>query len=509
MTMKNILFYIFGVVIISITPIQAQSLTGAKIKSGKYKPAWESLEQYPGAPEWFLDAKFGIYTHWGPITKANEHRPDHAYGRDMYDPKTDEYEYHVKTYGDPKEVGYKDIIPLFQPNDFNAEEWARIFKESGARFAGPVAMHHDNFAMWDSKVTPWNIKRTFGRDITGELEKAIRAQGMKFVTSFHHAYTWRYYKSAYDDDAGVPGNESLYCIPHSDDVRQDAPEAAEFRKAWLGKLVEVIDNYQPDFIWFDWGIAAMPKEPVLDFFTHYFNSAEEWNKEVLVTFKKNPKKRYPGDFTVLDHERGGEMELSEEPWVNDTSIGPWFYNAKFGSKGNPLTDSLLELFIDLVSKNGCLLLNVPPDPQGNLTPATVRILKEFGTWLQLNGEAIYETRPWVVAEEGDGEIQGRVHIKSKMTSSDIRFTRSKDSSILYAITLDWPESGELLIKTLAKDKIDISHVEDIQLLGGKEKLNWEQTPEGLQITLGTQQPANNWAHSLKIRFKNKIPELNR
>ena len=504
--MKAHILRTIPMLLIAATTCSAQSLTGAKIKDGPYRPHWESIKQHKGAPEWFLDAKLGIYTHWGPITKANEFRPDHAYGRDMYNPERKEYAYHVETHGDPKEVGYKDLIPKFQPVDFEAEKWADLFAEAGARFAGPVAMHHDNFAMWGSEVTPWNIQRTFGRDTCAELEKAIRSRGMKFVTSFHHAYSWQYYVHAYDYDAGVPGNESLYCVPHDDSIRPNGPEAASFREAWLAKLIEVIDKYEPDFIWFDWGLATFPDDPVLDFFTHYFNSADAWGKEVVVTFKKNPKNRFPGDFTVLDHERGGELELSDKPWVNDTSIGPWFYNANYGAKADPKTDTLVELFVDLVSKNGILLLNIPPDTTGKITPAGVRILKELGAWNRVNGQAVFDTRPWVVAEEGDGEIQGRMDRESVMTAEDIRFTRSKDMKTLYAIVLDWPESGELQIKTLAKQHMELSSVQGVSLLGGG-KLDWSQDANGMTIKLGGNPPKNDWAHSVKIVFKDKIPEL--
>ena len=487
----------------SMTLLAEDSLTGADIKEGKYKPNWESIKRHNGAPEWFLDGKFGIYTHWGPITKANLDRPNHIYGKDLYDKDDKTFAYHMEVHGGPDKVGYKDLIPQFQPVDFDATAWAKLFKEAGARFAGPVAMHHDNFAMWGSEVTPWNIKKTFGRDTCAELEQAIRKEGMKFLMSFHHAFSWRYYVHAYQYDAGIPGNEKLYFTPHDDKVRQRDPEAAQFRKEWLAKLVESIDKYQPDFIWFDWGIAAMPDEPVIDFFTHYLNSAAEWKEDVLVTFKKNPKKVFPGDFTVLDHERGGHAELSTKPWLNDTSLGSWFHNAN-GTKAR--TDTLVDLFVDLVSKNGCLLLNVPPDEKGRITPNAVKVLKEFGQWMKTNGEAIYETRPWIIAEEGSAKIQGKMHAESKATSADIRFTRNKMMDTLYVIGLDWPKDGILKVKTLAQGKVDLSSLNELQLLGSSEPIKWQQDKDGLKLSLGTQ-PKSNLAHAIKLKFKEAIPTL--
>jgi alpha-L-fucosidase len=367
-------------------------------------------------------------------------------------------------------------------------------------------MHHDNFAMWGSEVTPWNIENIFGRDTCAELEQAFRARGMKFVMSFHHAYSWRYYVHAYNYDAKVPGNEKLYFTPHTDDVRQTDPEAAQFRKEWLAKLIESINKYQPDLIWFDWGIAAMPEEPVLDFFTHYLNSAHEWGRDVVVTFKNNPKKRFPGDFTVFDHERGGELELTDEPWLNDTSVGPWFYNANWGAKAKIQTDTLVELLIDLVSKNGCLLLNIPPDELGRIPEPAVRALKEMGAWLRANGESIYETRPWVIAEEGENPIQAKMSQLSVMTAEDFRFTRSKDNDTLYATALAWPEDGVMRIQTLAKDRISLKSLKSITRVDSGKPLKWKQTDDALEIKLG-RKPEIGYAYAVKIQFEGSIPEL--
>lgn len=273
-----------------------------------YEPTWESLQKHED-PEWFRDAKFGIYTHWGPITAATDGAPADMewYGRQLYDPKHKAFQYHREKFGDQKTVGYKDVIPRFTAERFDPEAWADLFARAGARFAGPVAVHHDNFAMWDSAVTRWN-SRAMGpkRDITGELAKAIRAKGLKFLTTFHHGFAWRYFEPAYAYDAADPKDADLYGEPHA----PKAPPSPRFLDTWLAMVNEVLRKYEPDLIWFDF-------------------------------------------------ERGREDRLTDYPWLTDTAVGPWFHHECLPFK---TVDDLVDVLVDIVSKNGCMLLNVGPRP---------------------------------------------------------------------------------------------------------------------------------------------------
>ena len=270
----------------------------------KYIPTWESLARYNEAPEWFQDAKFGIYFHWGVYSVP-------AYGsewypRNMHLTDHDVYKYHVKTYGEPSEFGYHDFIPMFKGEKFDAGEWAELFKAAGAKFAGPVAEHHDGFSMWASSITPWNSRdKGPGRDITGEMEREIRARGMKFITTFHHAFNFQHHPNKVDDEAvGYYTNVSGW------PTASDDPElrllygnltAEEFYTLWKGKLIEVIDNYKPDLIWFDFVLGDIPEQHRMEFLAYYFNKSADWNKEVVVTYKGDD---LPRNVAVEDFEKG-------------------------------------------------------------------------------------------------------------------------------------------------------------------------------------------------------------
>ena len=222
---------------------------------GPFQPNWESLKAHQD-PEWFRDAKFGIYTHWGPVTVGAEDGPSGGqwYGHSMYDTNSPTFKYHQKKYGDQHTVGYKDIIPKFTAEKFNADDWADLFAKAGAKFAGPVAVHHDNFAMWNSQLTRWNSQNMGPhRDITGELEKTIRAHGMKFITTFHHGYAWRYFEPAFKFDAADGENADLYTEVHA----RKAPASQHFQDVWLAMVDEVLNKYQPDLIWFDFEFFAV------------------------------------------------------------------------------------------------------------------------------------------------------------------------------------------------------------------------------------------------------------
>ena len=286
-----------------------------------YQPKWESLQHHK-IPDWFRDAKFGIYTHWGPVTVGAEDGPGGVqwYGRNMYVEKSPTFAYHRKKYGDQNEFGYKDIIPLFKAEKFNADKWAELFAQSGAKFAGPVVIHHDNYAMWDSKYTQWDsMDQNPKRDFTAELEQAIRKRGMKYITTFHHAFAWQYFEPSYKFDAADGTFAGLYCEPHKLGTAPSQP----YLDTWLGMVNEVVKTYEPDLIWFDFGLGKLiPENYQQRMFADYYNWARIKERKVGVAHKHRTIHQHTG---ILDFERGREDNLTAYPWLTDTSIGPWFH----------------------------------------------------------------------------------------------------------------------------------------------------------------------------------------
>ncbi|MCG7852715.1 MAG: alpha-L-fucosidase [Methanosarcinaceae archaeon] len=424
---------------------QQERLSQHQVK--KYEPTWESLREYKEVPKWLRDGKFGIYTHWGPYAV-------HAYGENttwysfaLYmEPDGEARQHFEKTFGKlTPEFGYKDLIPKFTAEKFDADEWAELFKKSGAKFAGPVAEHHDGFAMWDTRYSDWNAaKMGPKRDVVGELEEAVKKRDMKFVTAFHHAANWFFFPVTDKRyDTGDPKYSGLYGQPHE----RGAMRNQAFLDEWYGKIIEVIDNYSPDFIWFDFALDSIPEGYVKDFLAYYYNDAEAKGKEVVVTYKGNDL--VPGS-GVRDLELGQEPKITYHEWITDSTVddrGAWGY-------ANDLTfktpDRLIDNLIDRVSKNGYLLLNVGPKPDGTIPDGARDLLLEMGAWLDVNGEAIYGTSPWFIAGEGPTNLGAATDIgfneaDTVYTNKDIRFTVKGD--VLYATFLAWP-GEEALITTL-------------------------------------------------------------
>ena len=412
----------------------------------RYEPTWESLTKH-AVPEWFKDAKFGIYTHWGPVTVGAEDGPGGVqwYGRNMYVPNSPTFEYHRKRFGDQHKVGYKDIVPLFKAEKFDAEVWAELFAAAGAKFAGPVAIHHDNFAMWDSALTEWDsMDKSPKRDFTAELEKAIRKRGMKFIATFHHAFAWRYFEPALKFDAADGKYAGLYCQPRE----PGSPPSKKYMDKWLGMVNEVVDKYKPDLTWFDFGLSSViTPEYQRRMFADYYNWAAKHGRKVSVAHKHRDIHQHTG---ILDFERGREDRLTPYPWLTDTSVGPWFHQKSSRFK---TVNELVDVLVDIVSKNGCMLLNVGPQADGAIPDRGKNILHGIGAWLKVNGEAIYDTRPWQTFGEGPTLNTGGGFSENKdkpYTSQDIRFTQSKDGKTLYVITLGWPER-EMTIRSMKVD----------------------------------------------------------
>ncbi|MFI8602918.1 alpha-L-fucosidase [Cellulophaga baltica] len=477
-----------------------------------FEETWESLEKVNASPTWFQDAKFGIYAHWGPVSSAFEGSdPEKFYagwhGMKMYEDgkkvptkngkPTTNFLHHSKKYGDPAKHGYKQIIEQFKPTAFDAKEWADLFFKSGAKFAGPVAMHHDNFAMWDSKSTRWNSKNYGGIDPSAALKKEIEATGLKFMASFHHAFTWQYFAPAHQYGGIDPKDYDLYTNPH--DLDSKTPDE-QFYADWWAKIKEYMDVYQPDLIWFDWWLENMTEESRLQFLAYYYNKGIEWNKEVVVSYKEST---FPESVAVKDYERGRPNQPKSPTWLTDTSPGAWFYrpNAKFKTP-----NELVDILVDIVSKNGLMLLNVPPNPDGSIPQEMKDLLIEMGGWLAINGEAIYGTRPWTIFGEGPTRLPEGGHkvekFKIEYKNTDIRFTKKSDKEF-YVIVLDTPK--EELIVTSLSTQIGVlnSKIEHVSLLGSDEKIKWTRDERGLVLQAPKKVPTK-YAHAFKIQLEGYV-----
>ena len=466
----------------------------------RYLPDWSSLAQHQEAPEWFQDAKFGIYFHWGVYSVpayGNEWYPRWMHMEDYVRNNTQNYfQHHLETYGHPSEFGYHDFVPMFKAQHFDPKEWAILFKDSGAMFAGPVAEHHDGFAMWDSDVTPWNVKNMGPkRDITGELEKEIRKRGMKFVATFHHARNLQRYRdvaeseATKDESARFKFRNSHYPFlngmpPTSDDPKLkllygNLPENEWLDRMWLGKLHEVMDRYQPDLIWFDSWLDQIPEDYRKQFVTDYLNKADEWGKEVVITRKQEDM---PISSTLEDFEKGRMNRITEACWLTDDTIsrGSWCYTEDLEIKP---TSMVLHSLIDIVSKNGCLLLNISPKADGTIPDNQKKVLLEMGEWLRVNGEAIYNTRPWTHFGEGPTRIgKGGGFIKEPTyTPADIRFTRSKDDLTLYVTLMGWPGAAEKVIVESIESRF--YKIKSVTMLGSDQKIEWKLSEKGLELTM--------------------------
>jgi len=450
-----------------------------------YTPDWESLKKHNEAPDWFRDAKFGIYFHWGVYSVPAF--GTEWYPRNMHVKDRPEYKHHLETYGDPSKFGYHDFIPMFKAEKFDANEWADLFVRAGARFAGPVAEHHDGFAMWASKLTPFNAKNMGPkRDIVGELAKAIRDRGMKLITTFHHAHNQGYYPLV----EGWPTTDPQYSKLYGNMPRE------QFLQMWKGKLVEVIDHYQPDIMWFDSWLSEIPDSYKTAYLAHYFNQARKWKRDVVVVYKQDDLPREVG---VEDYEKGRTDRLTDYTWLTDDTIsrGSWCYTNDLKIKPTP---EVLHVLIDIVSKNGQLLLNISPKADGTIPEDQKKVLMDIGDWLKAYGEAIYDTRPFVVFGEGPTHLEKGGHfvkMKEGYKPTDIRYTTK--GKIVYAIQLGWSGPKHETVFTSFSKRGPAGHVKvnQVSVLGSAEKIVWAQRSDGLAVTTPST-PPNEMAVVYKI-----------
>ncbi len=476
---------------------------GAASLSGPLKPSWNSLRNIP-VPHWLRNGKFGIYTHWGVYSVPGYGKNGTWYAHNIYvNPNSDDRKHHEATYGAPEKFGYKEFIPMFTGSRFDPDEWADLFKKAGARFAGPVAEHHDGFAMWNTRYSPWNAaKMGPKRDVVGELSKSIKQHGMKFLTAFHNAEHWFYFPT-WDKryDVSDPRFAGLYGDSHDP---ADLP-SKKFLDVWLGKLTEVVDHYEPDIVWFDFGLQLVQQSYKKRFLAYYFNKAAAERREVTVTYKYHDLSPGAG---INDLELGQELDMTYNEWITDTTIDAgsgWGYVEGLGFKS---VDLLVTGLVDRVSKNGFLLLNVGPKPDGTIPETAKERLLGLGEWLRVNGEAIYDTSPWLVAGEGPTQLKkgGAFNEDNELhyTPQDIRFT-CKDE-YLYVTLLAWP-GDRAFVKSLVPKGNDWAglyptEIESIKMLGSGEPITWQFTKEALVLSTPRVKPCD---HAFVYRIKLKDP----
>jgi len=478
--MRKILLLI--TVVFVIDAVQAQE---------RFQANWESLQKYE-TPDWFRDAKFGIFIHWGVYSVPAF--GSEWYPRNMYQEGSDEFKHQIETYGSTDKTGYKDFIPLFKAEHFDADAWAALFKKAGARYVVPVAEHHDGFAMYETSMSKWNAAEMGPhKDIIGLLSVAVRKQGLIFGLSSHRIEHWWFMNGGrrFKSDVMDPKYADFYG-PAREENETPSPE---YMNDWLLRCTELVDKYKPQLFWFDWWIEQPAMDPYRkSFAAYYYNQGLAWNKGVVINYKN---RAFPDGAAVLDIERGKLSGIRELPWQTDDAIGnqSWGYTTTntFKSARYVITN-----LIDIVSKNGNLLLNIGPRSDGTITDAETQVLLKTGKWLEVNGEAIYGTRPWKIYGEGPTESASGSFADQKIpfNAKDIRFTTRGDT--LYAILLGLPvEKTE--IRSLGLDS-KRGIVEKIEMPGSTGKIKWVQRKDALEISPAKAYPSED-AVVYKITFK--------
>jgi len=500
------------------------NFTGGPI-TGPFRPNWESLKAYR-CPEWFRDAKFGMWAHWSPQCVPEQ---GDWYARGMYIQGSRQYEYHVKTYGHPSQFGYKDICHIWRAENWDPEELISLYAKIGAKYFVALANHHGNFDCWNSKYQPWNsVNVGPKRDIVGTWEKVARAHGLKFGITYHGtpARVWREFMPVrYGSDEtgpmkGIPYDgmqtktdgkgkwwdgmdpEIFNGRPH--DKNDPCPE---FVENFMLRVQNLIDQYNPDLLYFDdncdWDFdAGAPAGRKLDVWlgmpeltppimAYYYNAnlrRNGGNLNAVFNIKNVPSAVM--STVVRDFEMSRAGAVQPDPWQTDACIGGWHYSRSiYENRKYRTAETMIHLLVDVVSKNGNLLLNIPLPGGGRPDDQELAFLEKFGGWMAANNEAIYSTRPWKIFGEGPTMHGGEVAYSELPTyvPGDIRFTTKGDT--LYAIALAWPKDSKLLIKSLGSNSSYYpGQIARIGLLGSEPNLEWSRSPDGVTVKLPVSPP---------------------
>jgi alpha-L-fucosidase len=490
---------------------------------GPYKPTWDSLLEYE-APEWYRDAKFGIWAHWSPqcVPEASD-----WYARNMYIEGSPQNKYHIEHYGPPSRFGYKDLCAQWTLLNWEPDDLITRYKKAGAKIFIALANHHDGFDAWDSKYQPWNAAAIGPhRDVVGTWAAAARKQGLRFGVTVHQGRNWWWFQPCHGADksgllAGVPYDGDLnqadgkgqwwqgldphriYGVKHPFDALPDVSYVKDF----YDRTRDLIDQHNPDLLYFDnsllplgWGglnIGAY-------FYNHNLQTHGD-KMEAVLNVKEVPDRLAKA--LVADYERGLTSKIMKYAWQSETCIGDWHYNRalyeKPGEYGRYLPPrDVIHWLIDTVSKNGTFILNIPGKPDGTIDSKEIAVLDGVTSWMQINGEAIYETRPWKIYGEGpnsvkSGSFQG--NSIRKLGPKDIRFTRNKAGNVIYALVLGWPQEAIVVPSLGSSAATQPGKVAKVELLGTGNTVNWTQNADGLRVELPKQyQPQVDYAAALKV-----------
>ena len=491
--------------------------------NGPYRPNWDSLLQYD-APEWYRDAKFGIWAHWSPQCVPED---GDWYARRMYMEHDQDYQYQLEHYGPQSQFGYKDLCAQWTLLNWEPDALIQRYKEAGARLFIALANHHDGFDAWDSKHQPWNAgKHGPHRDVVGTWAAAARKQGLRFGVTVHQARNWWWFQTSHGADtsgprAGVPydgrmtaseGKEQwwqgldpqrLYAPKHPENALPDA----SYVKNFYDRTRDLIDQHDPDLLYFDNSLLPLGwgGMNVGAYFYNHNLQTHGGKMEAVLNVKQVPDRLAKA--VVADYERGLTSGIMPYAWQSETCIGQWHYQRKLyempGEYGGYLPPrDVIHWLIDTVSKNGTFILNIPGKPDGTIDSKEIAVLDQITAWLKINGEAIYETRPWKVYGEGPNKVEsGSFKGKSigSLGAKDIRFTRNKANKVIYAIFMGWPE-GQVEITSLGTgSQTNPGKIEHVAVLGTGAKVRWKQRAQALRVELPTLPgPAYGYGAALKI-----------
>ena len=485
------------------------------ISSGPFAPSWESLMQYH-APAWFRNAKFGIAAHWDPQSVPED---GDWYARNMYIQGTEQYNSHLMQYGHPSQFGYKELCHAWKAENWQPEHLLETYKATGARYFVALANHHDGFDCWNSRYQRWNaVNMGPMRDVVGTWAECARQQSLHFGVLVFATQNWEWFNVSHGSDKigpfkGIPydGNlterdgegrwwqgfnpQALYGPPHPD----NAAPSPHYIQNFFNRTKDVIDQYRPDLVFFtDKGLPL--GETGLRLAAHFYNSSRQWhhgNVEAVI----NTKHEQPGLESALVWDRLPGDAIEPFPWQMDICIGDWHYKRGIVYKS---AADVIPYLVDIVSKNGNLLMNIPLRPNGTFDEEERRVLKAIASWMRINGEAIFDSRPWKCFGEGPtrAPIVDFPFRHVRYTPQDIRFTQK--GAALYAIAMGWPAHGRLTVKSLCRQQgNNRTEIVDVELLGHGGKLDWKRDADGLTISLPDKPPCQ-FAYTFKIRSSGLI-----